>query len=123
MNSFIKIVEIQGNKYEISLNNPVQRYLNNPVLTSHEINKVWNNPALKVITVHNAGVTEFDDKTILLFRSHLRNGISLIGLAQSNNGLTNWKINSTPFLKPCTKNDKIAEGLDINHLIENEKVE
>ncbi|MCD6112086.1 MAG: hypothetical protein J7J86_02340 [Bacteroidales bacterium] len=121
MNSFIKIVEIQGEKYKINLSNPVQRFLNNPILTCHDVNRIWDNPALKVITVHNAGVTEFDDKTILLFRSHLRNGISLIGLAQSNNGLTNWKINSTPFLKPCTKNDKIAEGLDINHLIENEK--
>ncbi|RLD63903.1 MAG: glycosidase [Bacteroidetes bacterium] len=121
MNLIKKIVEIQGGKYEISLNNPVKRFLNNPILTCHDVNKTWNNSALKVITVHNAGVTEFHDKTILLFRSHLRNGISLIGLAKSNNGLSNWEISPTPFLKPCTKNDKIAAGLNINQLIENEK--
>jgi len=35
-----------------------------------------------VETVHNAGVVKHNGKYVMLFRSHLRNGRSIIGLAQ-----------------------------------------
>ena len=110
MGSASRSVVISGKEYEISIDNPVQRYKGNPVLCCHDVNSVWKGPHLKVITVHNAGITVFDDKVIMLFRSHLRNGISVIGLARSENGLTNWDILPEPFLKPCTKGDIIGNN-------------
>jgi predicted GH43/DUF377 family glycosyl hydrolase len=120
MGDILKQIEISGEKYEISLSNPVCRFKDNPILNSHKVNAVWQEQHLKVVTVHNAGVTQHNDQTVMLFRSHLRNGISVIGKAISYNGLTNWKINNKPFLKPCTKNDKITNNLNISEIIENE---
>ncbi len=115
-----KTSNILGEKYEIDMNNPVLRFVNNPILTSHEVNKVWQKPDLKVTTVHNAGITQYNGKVIMLFRSHLRNGVSIIGLATSENGFTNWEIQSEPFLKPCTVDDKHSGKYTILELIENE---
>lgn len=120
MGSASRSVVISGEEYEISIDNPVQRYKGNPVLCCHDVNSVWKGSHLKVITVHNAGITVFDDKVIMLFRSHLRNGISVIGLARSENGLTNWDILPEPFLKPCTKGDIIGNNSDISEIIETE---
>ena len=120
MNNTFKQVKLLGETYKISLNNPVCRFNANPVLTRHNVNTVWQEPHLKVVTVHNAGVTQTKDKTIMLFRSHLRNGISVIGKATSQNGLTNWEISDAPFLKPCAENDTIADSQNISELIENE---
>ncbi len=120
MTDLLKQIEILGEKYEISLNNPVCRFKANPVLNSHKVNTVWQEPHLKVITVHNAGITNFKDQTLMLFRSHLRNGISVIGKAISKDGLIDWKIDDKPFLKPCTENDKIADNQNISEFIENE---
>ena len=80
-------VDIDGVLYRMDLNNPVKRYMN-PILTADHINRVWRSPALQVKTVHNAGVAEFDDQTVLLFRSHLRScriaaSLSTHGLAAS----------------------------------------
>ncbi|OYT14496.1 MAG: glycosidase [Bacteroidetes bacterium 4572_77] len=72
------------------------------------------------MTVHNSGITEFKGKTLMLFRSHLRNGLSVIGKAVSTNGLDNWEIDPEPFLKPCTKNDLHSSKYSIAELIENE---
>ena len=74
--------------YKIDLSNPVSRYKNNPVLTSKEVNNVWTDPKLQVITVHNAGITEYNGEVIMLFRSHLRNGISILGIARSKKTTT-----------------------------------
>ena len=120
MSDILKQIEILGEKYRISLNNPVCRFKANPILNSHNVNAIWQEPHLKVVTVHNAGGTQYNGQTIMLFRSHLRNGISVIGKASNKDGLTNWKINDKPFLKPCTKNDKIADNLNISKIIENE---
>jgi len=57
----------------------VNRYTKNPILTYKDI-------PYPVATVHNAGVTKFENKYIMLFRSHLLNGRSIIGLAESVNG-------------------------------------
>ena len=112
-------VDIDGVLYRIDLNNPVERYIN-PILTANHINKVWTSPALQVKTVHNAGVTKFNQQTVMLFRSHLRNGISVIGLAKSNDGLTHWMIDPQPAMGPASEEDAFAEGTNREALIENE---
>ncbi|MFC1677097.1 glycoside hydrolase family 130 protein [Planctomycetota bacterium] len=70
----------------------VQRYKGNPILTKDDI-------PYKVETVHNAGVTKFDGRYIMLFRSHLDTGRSIIGLAQSDNGF-DFKAAPEPFMVP-----------------------
>jgi hypothetical protein len=44
----------------LSLNEPVHRYEYNPILTAHDVNKVWTSPRQRVVTVHNAGITVFN---------------------------------------------------------------
>ncbi len=104
----------------VTPNTPFIRYPKNPILSSSDVNKVWTNPSLQVITVHNAGVTRLGEDILLLFRSHLRCGISVLGTARSRNGLNNWRIDPEPFIKPAKKNDCIDEKLDRAALIKNE---
>ncbi len=54
----------------------VKRYSKNPILTKADI-------PYPVETVHNAAVVKHGDEYIMLFRSHLRTGRSIIGLARS----------------------------------------
>jgi predicted GH43/DUF377 family glycosyl hydrolase len=75
------------NKNEI-----VKRHLNNPILTKDDI-------PYPVVTVHNAGVIKTDNKYIMLFRSHLHNGRSIIGLAESSNGI-DFTASPEPFMTP-----------------------
>ncbi len=103
------------------LTTPLIRFKGNPILTSEQVNKAWKKPHLQTITVHNAGITEYADEIIMLFRSHLRNGISILGIARSKNGLNDWRVDDGPALVPCDGNDFFAEGTDVNELIENEQ--
>ena len=57
----------------------VRRYAHNPILTKDDI-------PYPVETVHNAAVVKHDREYIMLFRSHLRTGRSIIGLARSVDG-------------------------------------
>ena len=70
----------------------VRRYEGNPILTKDDI-------PYKVQTVHNAGVTKFDGRYIMLFRSLLDTGRSIIGLAESEDGF-NFKPRPEPFMVP-----------------------
>jgi predicted GH43/DUF377 family glycosyl hydrolase len=70
----------------------VTRYEGNPILTRDDI-------PYKVETVHNAAVTKFNGKYMMLFRSHLDTGRSIIGLAVSEDGF-NFKSTSEPFMTP-----------------------
>jgi predicted GH43/DUF377 family glycosyl hydrolase len=72
----------------------VTRYKKNPILTKNDV-------PYQVATVHNAGVTKYNDKYIMLFRSHLHNGRSIIGIAESKNGY-DFKVRPEPFLTPST---------------------
>jgi len=96
----------------VSLLEPALRYPGNPILTAAQVNAVWRQPHLQVVTVHNAGVAVCGGETVMLFRSHLRCGISVIGMARSANGLTDWRIAERPFLKPAVPGDPIAAGLN-----------
>jgi predicted GH43/DUF377 family glycosyl hydrolase len=108
-----RIVEFgNGRMRAVSLNEPVLRYQNNPILTARHVNEVWTEPHLRVVTVHNAGVALVGSETVMLFRSHLRCGISVLGTARSDNGVTDWRVDPRPFLKPATTGDPLAPGLD-----------
>src|SRR3954447_9991425 len=54
----------------------IRRYAHNPILTKADI-------PYPVETVHNAAVVKHGNEYIMLFRSHLRTGRSIIGLARS----------------------------------------
>lgn len=68
----------------------VKRYKNNPILTKDDV-------PYPVATVHNAGMAKYKDKYIMLFRSHLLNGRSVIGIAESKDGYK-FKVRKEPFL-------------------------
>ena len=104
----------------VTLETPVTRFAGNPVLTCHEVNRAWGSAALQVKTVHNAGIAEFDGRVVMLFRSHLRNGISVLGTARSNDGLGGWQVDPEPAMLPCAESDRFAEGTEPAELFENE---
>lgn len=70
----------------------IARYGKNPILTKKDV-------PYTVSTVHNAGVVKYNDEYIMLFRSHLNNGRSIIGLARSKDGF-NFEVEPQPFLTP-----------------------
>src|SRR5579872_3515902 len=71
----------------------VKRYRGNPILTRDAI-------PYPVETVHNAAVVKHDGEYIMLFRSHLRTGRSIIGLARSRDGFR-FAADPRPFLAPA----------------------
>ena len=73
----------------------VQRYKNNPILTRDDV-------PYPVTTVHNAGVTRYNDRYIMIFRSHLTSGRSILGLAESDDGIR-FKVAEQPFMTPATE--------------------
>ncbi|MCK4753509.1 MAG: glycoside hydrolase family 130 protein [Planctomycetes bacterium] len=70
----------------------VTRYEGNPILTKDDI-------PYKVETVHNAGVVKFNGRYIMLFRSHLDTGRSIIGIAESEDGFK-FQARPEPFMVP-----------------------
>ncbi len=73
----------------------INRYPDNPILTKDDV-------PYPVATVHNAAVTKFDDKYIMIFRSHKFSGRSILGLAESDDGY-NFKVHDQPFMVPATE--------------------
>jgi predicted GH43/DUF377 family glycosyl hydrolase len=71
----------------------ISRYEKNPILTKDDV-------PYPVATVHNAGVTKFNDRYIMIFRSHLTSGRSILGLAESDDGFK-FKVNGKPFMIPA----------------------
>src|SRR5260370_9942167 len=115
-----KEVSMKDHHTMVDLNNPVARFPLNPILTANTVNQVWTEPALQVTTVHNAGIARYKDDTVMLFRSHLRCGISVLGLARSTNGIDGWRVDPTPAMLPATTEDRFAPGADPKALVENE---
>jgi len=70
----------------------VKRYEKNPILTKEDV-------PYSVATVHNAGIIKYNDRYIMLFRSHLHNGRSVIGRADSDDGFS-FTVHPKPFLTP-----------------------
>jgi predicted GH43/DUF377 family glycosyl hydrolase len=102
----------EGARGTVSLNVPVLRYAGNPILTSHQVNEVWTAPHLQVVTVHNAGAAVVGGQTVLLFRSHLRRGVSVLGLARSDDGVTGWSVDPRPALVPAGPGDRYGAHVD-----------
>lgn len=71
----------------------VKRYPGNPILTKKDV-------PYEVATVHNAGITKFNDEYIMLFRSHKKNGRSILGLARSKDGY-HFTVEPVPFMEPA----------------------
>lgn len=72
----------------------IKRY-KNPIITPDDV-------PYPVATVHNAGVVKHGGSYMMLFRSHLHNGRSIIGLAKSANGF-DFDVSPRPFLVPAEK--------------------
>ena len=70
-----------------------QRYPNNPILT------VSNWP-YRANSVFNAAAAEVDGKILLLARVEDYRGISHLTAARSDDGISNWQVDSAPTLKP-----------------------
>ncbi len=77
------------------MNKLVERYSKNPILTKDDV-------PYPVATVHNAGVVKFGEKYIMVFRSHLLNGRSILGIAESTNGY-DFSVKPEPFMLPATE--------------------
>lgn len=73
----------------------IERYENNPILTKDDI-------PYPVQTVHNAGVVKHNGRYVMLFRSHLDTGRSIIGLAESDDGF-HFVAREEPFMTPGTE--------------------
>ena len=71
----------------------VKRYEKNPILTVNDI-------PYPVATVHNAGVCKYKNRYIMIFRSHLHNGRSILGLAESEDGFK-FVSSKEPFMVPA----------------------
>lgn len=71
----------------------VKRYQGNPILTKHQV-------PYPVETVHNAAVVFHDGIYYMVFRSHLRNGRSILGLALSEDGFS-FQVSPEPFMVPA----------------------
>ena len=73
----------------------IKRYSNNPILAKEDV-------PYPVATVHNAAVVKFNNKYIMIFRSHKLNGRSILGKAESTDGF-NFKVDKEPFMVPATE--------------------
>jgi len=71
----------------------IKRYEHNPILTKADV-------PYAVETVHNAGAVKHHGKYLLVFRSHRRNGRSILGLAESDDGF-HFTVRDKPFLEPA----------------------
>lgn len=71
----------------------VRRYPGNPILTKDQV-------PYPVETVHNAAVVKCGDQYLMVFRSHLRNGRSILGLARSEDGFS-FSVDPKPFMVPA----------------------
>lgn len=71
----------------------IRRYEGNPILTKADV-------PYPVETVHNAAVVKHEGRYVMVFRSHLRNGRSILGLAESDDGFR-FRVRPKPFLVPA----------------------
>jgi len=74
----------------------IRRYEKNPILTKNDV-------PYPVTTVHNAGMVKYNNRYIMLFRSHTHNGRSIIGRADSSDGFS-FILHPEPFLMPASDN-------------------
>lgn len=73
----------------------IERYHKNPILTKDDV-------PYPVATVHNAAVVKFENKYMMVFRSHKLNGRSILGLAESSDGY-HFNVHDKPFMVTATE--------------------
>jgi predicted GH43/DUF377 family glycosyl hydrolase len=73
----------------------VTRFKGNPILTKDDV-------PYPVATVHNAGMVKHDGRYLMLFRAHRRNGRSILGLAEIDDGFR-FRVRPEPFMVPATE--------------------
>ena len=115
-----RTIDLGGVQGAVSLTSPILRYPANPVLTPADVNLVWRDPGLQVVTVHNAGAAIVDGETALLFRSHLRCGMSILGVARSRDGVTHWRVDPRPALVPATREDSFGLAVSADDIVDME---
>src|SRR5271168_1357528 len=74
-----------------------RRHPANPILTAQD----WPYPAH---TVFNAGACQAGEETVLLVRVEDRRGHSHLTVARSNDGISDWRIDSKPSLPQDPEN-------------------
>ncbi len=79
------------------MNQLITRCTRNPILTKADV-------PYPVSTVHNAGTAKHQGRYIMLFRSHMRSGRSVIGCAESDDGFS-FTVRPEPFLTPADKGE------------------
>lgn len=94
MNAWKTIMAGYKNGGHTQMRPVIERFIYNPILTREDV-------PYPVATVHNAGVIKYHQQYIMLFRSHLLNGRSIIGCAVSNDGFQ-FKVQAEPFMTPAT---------------------
>lgn len=75
----------------------VKRFKHNPILTPNDV-------PYPVHTVHNAAMTRYGKKYIMLFRAHRDTGRSILGVAESDDGM-HFTARNAPFLEACKSGD------------------
>ena len=115
-----RTIDIEGVRGAVSLTSPVLRYAANPVLTPADVNRTWRDPGLQVVTVHNAGAAMVGGETALLFRSHLRCGMSILGVARSRGGINHWRVDPRPAVVPATLKDSFGPAVSAAGMVEME---
>jgi len=75
----------------------IKRYEGNPILTRYDV-------PYDVVTVHNAAVVKYGDEYMMVFRSHKRNGRSILGLARSTDGFS-FSVDPEPFMTPAEEGE------------------
>ena len=83
-----------------------QRHESNPILT---IDDLPVNRRYLPLAVFNPGVVEMDGEVVLLLRVEAEDGRSSIYVARSRDGVSNWRIESSPLLAPDDPDSPIAE--------------
>lgn len=113
-------INIKNKTHRLSLAEPFLRYAGNPILNAETLNRYWESPHLKVVAVYNAGMAKYNGGIVMLFRALLRNGISVLGKAVSEDGFSGWDVGERPVLKPCDEQDLYAENCDVEMQMEME---
>jgi len=73
----------------------VRRWKGNPILSRGDV-------PYEVSTVHNAGVVKHRGRYVMLFRSHLPTGRSVVGMAESDDGYR-FRAAPEPFMAPAVE--------------------
>ena len=82
---------------------PFRRVSANPILSAEDVPYPAN-------SVFNPGAAKVGDETILLVRVEDLRGISQLHVARSADGITDWRFDAEPLLRPTTSDTPKRSG-------------